>query len=133
VPPVPLPEGYHSVNPYLVADGVEDLIAFLTRVFGGTEIERELREDGRVDHGVVRIGDSIVMLSEASERYPARPSVHFAYVDDVDACHRTAVETGATSILEPADQPWGDRVGGFVDPFDNRWWVATHLRPFPDD
>jgi PhnB protein len=127
-----LPEGYHSVNPYLVADGVDDLIAFLTRVFDGIEIERELREDGRIDHGVVRIGDSIVMMSEASERYPALPSVHFVYVDDVDACHRTAVAAGATSILEPTDQHWGDRVGGFVDPFDNRWWVATHLRPFPE-
>jgi PhnB protein len=131
MPPIPLPDGYHSVNPYIVADGVEAMIEFLTRVFAGVETERELREDGRIDHGVVRIGDSIVMLSEVSERYPARPCVHFVYVEDVDACHRIAVESGATSILDPVDQPWGDRVGGFVDPFDNRWWVATHLRPFP--
>ena len=128
---VPLPEGYHSVNPYIVVDGAERLIAFLQAVFGGVEQgRRSLRPDGRVDHADVRIGDSLVMVSEASDRYPARPCVHFAYVDDVDATHRAALAAGAVSILAPAEQPWGDRVGGFVDPFDNRWWVATHLRDF---
>ena len=127
---VPLPEGYHSVNPYIVVDGAEGLIQFLVDVFGAKEIERELRSDGRIEHGEVRIGDSIVMLSEATERYPARPCVQFVYMDDVDATHRAGLAAGASSILEPADQSWGDRVGGFHDRFDNRWWVATHLRPF---
>jgi PhnB protein len=128
---VPLPEGYHSVNPYIVVDGAERLIEFLQAVFGGVEQgRRSVRPDGRVDHADVRIGDSLVMVSEASDRYPARPCVHFAYVDDVDATYRAALAAGAVSILAPAEQPWGDRVGGFVDPFDNRWWVATHLRDF---
>jgi PhnB protein len=120
------PEGYHSVNAYLVVDGVERLIAFLTEVFGATEEgERERTADGRIDHAEVRIGDSVVMLSGASEAYPPRPSVLFVYGDDVDAIHRAAVAAGAKSILTPTNQPWGDRVGGFHDPFDNRWWVAT--------
>ena len=67
------------------------------------------------------------MLSEASSDYPARPCVNFAYVDDVDAVFMKALRAGASAIIEPAEQPWGDRVGGFHDPFDNRWWVATHL------
>jgi PhnB protein len=71
-----------------------------------------------------------VMLSEASEQYPACPCVHFVYVPDVDATYRAALAAGATSILEPTEQSWGDRVCGFVDSFDNRWWVATHLREF---
>ena len=70
------------------------------------------------------------MLSEASEAYPARPCVHFVYVPDVDATYRAALAAEAISILEPTEQSWGDRVCGFVDPFDNRWWVATHLREF---
>ena len=70
------------------------------------------------------------MLSEASETYPARPSVHVVYVDDVDATYRAGLAAGATSIMTPTDQPWGDRCCGLVDPFDNRWWVATHLRDF---
>lgn len=129
----PLPDGYHNVNAYLVVDGVERLIEFLIAAFGATEHgERELTSDGRIEHAEVRIGDSIVMLSQADERYPPRPSVLFTYVDDVDATHRAAVAAGATSIVSPADQPWGDRVGGFHDPLDNRWWVATHgERPAP--
>jgi PhnB protein len=124
---VALPDGYHSVNPYIVVDDAERLIRFLVDVFGGQERaeQRELRPDGTIDHGEVRIGDSIVMLSETSEAYPARPCVHFVYVDDVDITYRDAMRAKAKSILEPTDQSWGDRVCGFVDSFDNRWWVAT--------
>jgi PhnB protein len=125
---VPLPEGYHSVNPYIVVDDAVRLIEFVVAVFGATEQgERELTPDGRVGHADVRIGDSVVMISDASEAYPARPSVMFAYTGGVDETCRTARAAGAASILEPTDQPWGDRVGGFYDPFGNRWWVATHL------
>jgi PhnB protein len=127
----PLPDGYHSVNPYIVVEGVEQLIDFLTGVFGGIEQgEREIRADGSIGHADVRIGDSLVMLSEATAEYPARPCVHFVYLDDVDAVFQKALRAGATPIIEPSEQPWGDRVGGFHDPFDNRWWVATHLRDF---
>ena len=127
---VPLPEGYHSVNPYIVVDDAERLVDFLVEVFGAAEQGRSLRPDGRIDHGDVRIGDSLVMLSEASQQYPARPCVHFVYVPDVDATYQAALAAGATSILAPTEQSWGDRTCGFVDPFDNRWWVATHLREF---
>lgn len=131
MPGIPLPAGYHSVNPYIVVDDAERLIAFLGAVFAGNEQgTRELKPDGRIGHADVRIGDSLVMVSDASEAFPARPCVLFVYVDDVDSTHRAALVAGATSILEPSDQPWGDRVGGFHDPFDNRWWVATHLREF---
>ena len=120
------PDGYHSVNPYIVVEGVERLIRFLDDVFGGIERgKREVSAAGAVEHAEVQIGDSVVMLSEASAAYPARPCVHFAYVDDVDAVFDRAVAAGASPILPPAEQTWGDRVGGFNDPFDNRWWVAT--------
>ena len=124
----PLPDGYHSVNPYIVVEGVERFVDFLGEVFDGVEQGvREIRSDGTIGHADVRIGDSLVMLSEASPDYPARPCVNFAYVDDVDAVFMKALRAGASAIIEPAEQPWGDRVGGFHDPFDNRWWVATHL------
>ena len=89
---VPLPAGYHSVNPYIVVDGAERLIDFLVEVFGGVEQGRSLRPDGRIEHGDVRIGDSLVMLSEASHVYPARPCVHFVYVDDATST-RAAMKT----------------------------------------
>lgn len=128
---VPLPAGYHSVNPYLVVDDADALIDFLVRAFEGRDVQITRRPDGRVDHADVFIGDSLVMISESSERWPARPCVLFAYVEDVDVTYRLALGAGAESILDPTDQPWGDRVAGVHDPFQNRWWLATHLRPFP--
>ena len=126
-----LPDGYHSVNPYMVGEGVERLIGFLSDVFDGVEQrEREIRDDGTIGHADVRIGDSVVMLSEATPDYPARPCVQYAYVDDVDEVFRKALLAGARPIVEPSTQPWGDRVAGFHDPFDNRWWVATHIGDF---
>jgi PhnB protein len=82
--PVPLPPGYDSVNPYIVVAGAARLIDFLSEVFGGLEQCRALRDDGAIEHADVLIGDSLVMISEASAEYPARPCVHFVYVDDVD-------------------------------------------------
>jgi PhnB protein len=103
--------------------------ATLRAVFGGIEqAEREIRADGSIGHADVRIGDSLVMLSEATAEYPSRPCVNFVYLDDVDAAFQKALRAGATPLSEPSEQPWGDRVGGFHDPFDNRWWVATYLR-----
>jgi PhnB protein len=120
--------GYHSVNPYFVVGGVEDFIRFLANAFGAKERgEREMRADGSIDHAEVQIGDSVLMISEASTPAPARPCVNFAYVEDADTVFRNALSAGATPIAEPTDRPWGDRVGGFYDPFDNRWWVATYL------
>ena len=113
-----------------MVDSTERLIDFLADVFGAVEQGRSPRPDGRIDHADVRIGDSLVMLSEASEQYPARPCVHYVYVPDVDATYRAALMAGATSILEPTEQSWSDRTCGIVDPFDNRWWVATHLTEF---
>jgi hypothetical protein len=102
---VPLPEGYHSVNPYIVVDDAERLIGFLAEVFGAVEQGRSLRPDGRIDHGDVRIGDSLVMLSEASEKYPARPCVHFVYVPDVDATYRAALAPELPRSWSPPSSP----------------------------
>ena len=119
-------DGYRSVNPYLVVEDVERLVSFLRDVFGGVERgEREIAPDGTIGHAEVQIGDSVVMLSEGTSAFPSRPSVCFVYVADVDSIFRQALAAGAESILEPSEQSWGDRVGGFHDPFDNRWWVAT--------
>jgi uncharacterized glyoxalase superfamily protein PhnB len=120
-------EGYRSLNPYIVVERVEPLLAFLSQVLGAEERgEREIREDGSIGHAELGFGDSVLMLSEASENAP-RPSVVYAYVEDVDAVFGRAVAAGATQLHEPKDWPWGDRVAGFHDPFDNRWWIATCL------
>jgi PhnB protein len=123
-----LPPGYHSVNPYFVVADVDEFVHFLTSVFAGVEHgEREVAEDGSIGHADVMVGDSLIMMSAASAKYPPRPAVSFAYVEDVDAVYLRAIQFGCTTVQPPADQAWGDRVGGVVDPFDNRWWIATRL------
>ena len=119
--------GYHSVNPYYLVGGVERFIEFLTDVFDGREETRfrEVRPDGLVDHADVIIGDSLVMMSDATPTNPARPAVAFVYVPNVDSTYRKALVRGCVSRLEPMVAPWGERVAGFADPWDNRWWVGT--------
>jgi PhnB protein len=124
--------GYQSVNSYLVADSADALITWLCEVFGCSERGvREIASDGRIGHAEVQLGDSVVMLSDASADHRARPSVNYVYVPDVDSVYRRAVDAGATNLREAQDGPWGDRVAGFHDPADNRWWVATCLDNAP--
>lgn len=120
-----IPDGYHSVNTIINVPDAEGLIQFPEAALEATEVgERDLLPDGRVGHAKVRIGDSIVMIAQATESAPARPCVVFVFTDDVDSVHKTALGAGAASILAPADQPSGMRESAFYDPWDNRWWVA---------
>jgi PhnB protein len=116
---------YHSVNPFVIAEGAEDLIGFLGAAFAGSEQERITRPDGTVGHAEVAIGDSVVMLTDANAALPARPSAFYVFVDDVDACYRRALAAGAVSRSEPADQFYGIREAGVIDRWGNIWWVAT--------
>jgi len=125
--------GYQSVNSYLVADSADALIKWLCEVFGCSErAPREVTEGGRIGHAEVQLGDSVVMLSDATPDHGARPSVNYVYVPDVDSVYRRAVAAGATNLREPQNWPWGDRVAGFHDSADNRWWVATCLEDTPN-
>ena len=100
-------------------------IQFLEAAFEATEVgEPDLLPDGRVGHAKVRIGDSIVMIAQATESAPARPCVLFVFTDDVDGVYNAALRAGAASIVAPMDQPSGIRESAFYDPWDNRWWVA---------
>jgi PhnB protein len=127
----PIPAGYRNVTPYLVVTGVDRLIPFLEQAFGAKETLRMDMPDGNVGHAEVQIGDSIVMMGEAGEEWPARPGTIHLYVDDVDATYRAALDAGATSIREPADQFYGDRTGIVTDPSGNQWSIATHVEDVP--
>ncbi len=119
------PEGYHSVTPYLHVSNVGKLIDFLKQSFDAVELERFLLPDGRIEHAEVRIGDSIVMISEGTEKYPSMPSWVYVYVADVDETHRNAVQAGGTSLMNPTDVYYDERVGGIKDPSGDIWWIAT--------
>lgn len=133
MPVKPIPEGYHTVTPYLTVPGVARLIEFLKQAFGAEEKERMARPDGAVMHAEVRIGDSMVMLGEPSGNFSPMPAMIYLYVDDTDAAYRRALEAGATSMMEPADQFYGDRNAGVKDPSGNLWWIATHKEDVPPE
>lgn len=123
----PVPEGHHSVTPYLVVDDAARLMAFLRDAFQAVEVHRMTGPDGRVRHAQVKLGDSMVMMGEPQGQGKPLPCALYLYVENADAVYQRALKAGATSIMEPADQFYGDRHGGVTDPFGNQWWIATHI------
>jgi PhnB protein len=126
-PVKPIPDDYQVVTPYLVVQGAEKLINFLKQAFGARETERISMPDGSIGHAEVRIGDSVIMMSDAREdMWKAMPSSIYLYVEDCDTIYKRALDVGATSLMEPKDQFYGDRSGGVKDPIGNHWFIATH-------
>lgn len=123
-----IPKGLHNVNIYMHPLRAEPVIAFLKRVFGAEEIAKYASPDGVVHHAEIRVGDAVVEMGEAHGPYQPTQSMFYSYVPDVDAVYRRALSAGAKSIQEPADQPYGDRNAGVLDPFGNQWFIATHIR-----
>ena len=121
----PIPEGYHTVTPYLVVDDVDRLIDFLKSAFDAVEKERVPGQDGRTGHAEVMIGDSYVMMGRAQAESPPLPCMLYLYVSDTDATYARALAAGATSVQEPADMFYGDRNAGVKDPTGNSWFIAT--------
>jgi PhnB protein len=121
----PLPEGYHTVTPFLHVRGARKMIAFLENAFGGTVAHSTDMPDREVAHAAVRIGDSLIELGEAhGESQPIPAAIHL-FVPDVDAVYERALRAGATSVESPADKPYGERGAFVTDPFENQWFIAT--------
>jgi PhnB protein len=129
----PIPKDQPRVSPCLVTKDAARVIDFLKRVVGAKELYRLAGPDGKVMHAEVRIVDSVVMLSEASDQHPAMPAMLNIYVEDVDATYAKALAAGATAVRPVADQFYGDRSGGVKDPSGNLWWFATHVEDVPHD
>ncbi len=121
------PEGYHAVTPILSVKGAAQLIDFMKKAFGATEVYRFHSPDGNVMHAEMKIDDSVVMLGEAMKESPPMPAGLYIYVNDVDATHRKAMEAGGETMAAPEDMFWGDRVATVKDFAGNRWWIATHV------
>lgn len=137
-----IPQGYHSVTPYLIVDGADAAIRFYSEAFGATEVLRmPMGDSGRLAHAEIRIGDSHVMLADEFadmgylgplKRGGATASL-MIYLPDVDAVFARALAAGAKEEKPVADQFWGDRMGSLVDPFGHRWTLATHVEDVPED
>jgi len=120
-----IPDGFHSVTPYLLVEDGAKLIDFVRQAFGAEQIERMEDPDGTVRHAQVKIGDSFVMLGKPHGE--AMPASLYLYVPDCDAVYERALAAGATSIMKPADQFYGDRGAGVTGPCGNIWWIGTHI------
>jgi len=123
----PIPDGSHTVTPYLVVEGIPKLIEFLKQAFGAQETFRLTRPDGGVMHAELKIGDSILMMGAPMGEGKAKPCSLYLHVEDVDAVYQRAIQAGGTSVGEPKDQFYGDRTGGVLDPCGNYWGIATHV------
>ncbi len=129
----PIPEGYHSVTPYLVVNGADKLLDFMKQAFSAEERMRMPRPDGSIAHAETQIGDSVVMVGESSEEVaPASATIHL-YVEDCDATYERALGAGATSLREPTNEFYGDRMAGVKDAFGNSWWMATHVEDVSEE
>jgi PhnB protein len=130
----PVPQGYHSVTPYLVVDGASRAIEFYKRAFGAVERFRMPAPDDKVGHAEIQIGDSVIMLSDPFPGMGSRAPFGtqesaglMLYVPDVDAVFKQAVDAGATVTMPLDNQFWGDRYGKVRDPFGHSWHLATHV------
>jgi PhnB protein len=137
----PIPEGYHSVTPYLALDDAAEAIEFYKEAFGAKERGRMEAPGGKIGHAELEIGDSVVMLSDALPQFAAKAPKELGgtsasvllYVEDVDKVVKQAVDAGATIEMEVADQFWGDRFGTVQDPFGHMWSIATHVEDVPPE
>ncbi len=120
------PSGFSTVTPYFFVNAAGGFVEFLVTGLGGTETGRHM--DGeRIAHAQVRLGNSSVMLSEASPAFPAMPASYYLYVEDADRAMARAIGAGATEVMAVADMPYGDRQGGVRDPHGNLWWISQRL------
>src|SRR6266545_2642412 len=130
----PIPPGHHTVTAYLTLDDCARAIDFYQKAFGAQEIMRMNGPAGKIGHAEIKIGDSVVMLSDempgggnrAPKSLGGTTAGIFLYVTDVDAAFKQAVDAGAKADMQPADMFWGDRFGRLTDPFGHSWSIATH-------
>ena len=129
----PIPENYHSVTPYLIVQGAAKAIDFYKKAFGATEIMRFPGPNNTIMHAEIKIGDSPIMLADEQanyrgpQAYGGSPVSLMVYVENVDKVFKQAVDSGAKSVRDVADQFYGDRVGTLTDPFGHTWTVGTHV------
>ena len=132
----PIPEGCHSVQPYMMFNECAKAMEFYAQAFGAREVLCMKDKDGRVQHAEMELGDSRMMMADESEPAQAFAVKHYGgspvsllfYTEDTDAMYARALAAGASSLRAPADQPYGDRMAGIEDPFGYKWYIATHIK-----
>lgn len=133
MPVKPVPEGHHTVTPYLMVDDAVAQLEFVKRAFGARVTEEHKDPQGRIMHAEVIIGDSYLMMSQSTAEWKSMPAMVHLYVPDCDATYRSAMAAGAKSVREPRTEFYGDRSGGVRDANGNQWWISTHVEDVSPD
>jgi PhnB protein len=137
----PVPEGFHTATPTLVVRNAAQAIDFYKTIFGAEEIMRMPSPDGKISHAELRIGDSIILLSDEFPNMGGKSPQTlggftgsiYLYVPDVDDVFQRAIDAGGKSAMPVTDMFWGDRHGNFIDPFGHSWGVSTHVEDVPEE
>jgi PhnB protein len=137
----PVPEGYHTLTPYLIVKKAAAALEFYANALGATELFRLADPSGKIGHAEMKIGDSAFMLADefpdmgavAPQKGQGHAVSFLVYVSDVDAAYARAIDAGCTVVKPVKDQFYGDRSGTFVDPFGHMWTLATHVEDVPPD
>jgi len=122
-----IPEGFHTLTPYLLVGDAEKEVEFAKAAFDAQEIHISKLPDGSIMHATLKIGTSMLMLGQVRGEMKPVPSMLFMYVEDVDGVYRRAVKSGGKSVHEPMEQMWGDRAGAVTSPNGIQWWISTHI------
>lgn len=117
-----------TVTPYLIVNNASALIVFLQKAFDFQEVSRHLHPDGSIMHAELILGNSMIMLGDASEIFPPNPTMIHLFLDDCDRYYRRALGAGSVSIREPQDQEYGHRSAGVSDQSGNQWWIASYIK-----
>ncbi len=123
----PVPDGFHTVVPYLTVGDARALINFIEQAFDAKVTYCMKDDDGNVRHAEAKIGDSMIMIGQARDEWKPRPVMLCLYVPDCDALYKKALAAGAKVVREMANQAYGDRSGGVEDSQGNQWWISTHV------
>ncbi len=119
-----IPDDYNHVMPYLIVKDAVAFMDFIAQVLGGTEKMRHMRDEHTIMHAEMHIGNSVVMIAEATDEYKVCTAGMFVYVPDADASYAKALDAGAISIMGMSDQSYG-RTCGVLDKWGNTWWITT--------
>jgi len=121
-----LPQGYQRVMPYLILKNAAGFLDFCKVVFDATEKLKHMRDEATIAHAEIQIGESTIMFAEATDQWKTQTAGLFVYVKDADETYKKALDNGAVSVMELADQSYG-RSGGISDPCGNTWWITSNL------
>ncbi len=129
----PIPDGYHTITPYIIVDDVAKLIKFLEHAFDAKTIFAIQGPNGTIPHAELKIGNSMLMVGMAKAEHKAMPCALYVYFPDTDVTYKKALKAGAESLMEPMDMFYGDRNAGVKDFAGNQWWIGTHIEDVAPD